>query len=234
MESATARINGTQIYYEARGAGRPILFLHGFTLDRRMWSRQVDALARDHRVVAFDARGFGRSALPGPEPYRHAEDAAALCEHLGLKGVVAVGHSIGGLQMLELAVTRPDRIAGYVSVCTSGLDGIPFPDDVKAMFAALREAARTEGVDAAKRIWARSGWIGPAHEDPAVGAELDAMLADYSGWHWLSSNPAAPLAPPAAERLEAPAMPVAVLTAARDLPYNDPLPSGLLANTRGA
>src|SRR5262245_17718569 len=93
--SAITEVNGTRLYYEVRGAGPALLFLHGFTLDHRMWNRQVEDLAKAHQVITYDARGFGRSAMPGTEPYRHYEDAAALCEHLGLTRVIAIGHSIG-------------------------------------------------------------------------------------------------------------------------------------------
>jgi 3-oxoadipate enol-lactonase len=235
MQSATAEVNGTKLYYEMSGSGSPILFLHGYTLDRRMWSRQVEALARSHRVVAYDARGFGRSALPeDDETYRHCDDAAALCEHLGLERVVAVGHSIGAHQMLELAVSRPDLVRGYVAVCMSGLDGIPFPPEVTAMFARMREVAKTEGVDAAKRIWAKSEWIRPAHEDPRIGAEMSAMLEEYSGWHFTHRNPAAKLVPPASERLSSLAMPALVVTGARDLPYNELVARTLVGAVAGA
>src|SRR5579862_3248025 len=140
-EVSTASVNGTRIHYELQGEGDgpAIVFVHGFTLDRRMWSRQVDALARRHRVLAYDARGFGRSAVPSGA-YSHSEDAAALCEHLGLKRIVAVGHSIGGHHMLELAVRRPDLVSAYVSVCTSGLSGIPFPEEVRARYRAIQDA----------------------------------------------------------------------------------------------
>src|SRR5512146_2752360 len=100
-----------------------------------MWRPQVEALAGRFRVVVYDARGFGRSALPSEGPsYRHCDDAAALCEHLGLARVV-VGHSIGAHQTLELALERPALVAGWAAICPAGLTSVPFPADLTRMFA---------------------------------------------------------------------------------------------------
>ena len=234
LQAGFADVNGTRLYYEARGTGPALLFLHGFTLDRRMWSRQVEVLAATHRVVAYDARGFGRSALPGTEAYRHCEDAAALCEHLGLRSVTVVGQSIGAHQMLEFAIARPDLVSGYVAVAPSGLATVPFPPDVLAMFAAIREAAASRSLDEAKAIWSRGGWFAPAREDLLLARELDAMLADYSGWHWTHANPARNLEPPAAERLGALRIPALVIHGERDLAYNDEVSRALAAGIAGS
>jgi pimeloyl-ACP methyl ester carboxylesterase len=233
-ETGIAELNGTRLYYEARGTGPVLLFLHGFTLDHRMWRRQTEELGKAFRVVSYDARGFGRSALPGAEPYKHFEDAAALCEHLGHDRIVAIGHSIGAHQMLELALDRPLLVAGWVAIGASGLASVPFPDDITKMFGAVRQAAREEGIEAAKKIWGRGGWFAPAREDPALATELDQMLADYSGWHWTHDNPAKGLEPPAAERLGELRMPALIVTGGRDLAYNHSIREALLAGIERA
>jgi 3-oxoadipate enol-lactonase len=233
-ETGLAKVNGTQIYYEAFGTGPALLFLHGFTLDHRMWSPQVAELAKTFRVVSYDARGFGQSALPGTEAYRHYEDAAALCDHLGLTRVVAIGHSIGGHQLLELALSRPDLVAGWVSIGLSGLAGIPFTDDIMKVFGAVRQAAREESIEAAKKIWSRGGWFAPARERPAVAHDLDRMLDDYSGWHWTHDNPAKGLEPPVGKRLAELRAPALAIMGGRDLPYNHAVRDAMLAQVAAA
>ena len=229
-----AEVNGTRLFYEAQGQGPPLLFVHGFTLDHRMWRRQAQALAERFRVVCYDVRGFGRSDMPGAAQYRHAEDAAALCEHLGLGRVVVVGHSIGAAQTLELALTQPGLVAGWISICMSGLGGIPFPPEVTAVFGAVRAAVSAGDVDTAKRIWSSCAWFAPAREKPELRAELEQMISDYSAWHWLHDNPAKGIDPPAASRLAELRMPALVITGERDLRYNSVVGDALMRSIPGA
>ena len=233
-ETGMAEVNGTRLYYEAHGTGPTLLFLHGFTLDHRMWKSQIAELAKTFRVISYDARGFGRSALPGTEAYKHCDDAAALCDHLGVKRVVAIGHSIGAHQLLEFALSRPDLVAGWVPICISGLAGIPFTDDIMKLFGAVRQAARETGIEAAKKIWAEGGWFATTRQEPALAGELDQMLADYSGWHWTHDNPAKGLEPPASERLDELRAPALIITGGRDLPYNQSVRAALIARVEGA
>lgn len=119
-------VNGTRLAYRDRGQGRPIalLLIHGFPLDHRMWAAQLAGLSEQARVIAPDLRGFGRSAaaLAGPLTMdQHADDLAALLDHLGVGRAVVAGLSMGGyvafafwrrhrarVQALVLADTRAE------------------------------------------------------------------------------------------------------------------------------
>jgi 3-oxoadipate enol-lactonase len=232
--SGSVDVNGTRLHFESRGSGPTLLLLHGFTLDLRMWAPQLESLSSAFRVVAYDARGFGHSALPTSAPYRHCDDAAALIEALRLAPVVAVGHSIGGHQLLELALARPELVSGYVGVCTSGLASVPFPPDVMQLFADVRNAARTEGIAQAKRLWSRGGWFATAREEPRLARLLDAILDDYSGWHWQNDNPARNIEPPVAARLGELAIPTLLIDGALDLPYNHEVARAVASAVPGA
>jgi 3-oxoadipate enol-lactonase len=61
--SGLAEVNGASLYYEIVGAGEPVILLHAGIADRRMWDRQLEALAEHYHVVRYDRRGFGRSPL---------------------------------------------------------------------------------------------------------------------------------------------------------------------------
>src|SRR6185436_20177028 len=142
-------INGTRLHVERQGSGSTtLLFIHGTTLDHRMWRAQVAALAPTYDTISYDLRGHGRSAAP-TAPFANYEDAGALLDHLGVKRAVVIGHSAGALYALELALARPDLVAACGLVCMGGLGDPPFPADLRALVGDLRTAALERGVDAA-------------------------------------------------------------------------------------
>ena len=93
-------LNGVRIAYHDRGRrhGTALLLIHGFPLDHRMWASQLVGLSADVRVIAPDLRGFGRSEVtPGPLTMeQHADDLAALLDHLAVERAVVAGLSMGG------------------------------------------------------------------------------------------------------------------------------------------
>jgi pimeloyl-ACP methyl ester carboxylesterase len=62
--TGVAEVNGTRLYYEVAGAGQPLVLLHGFSPDCRMWDDQMAAFTARHRVLRYDLRGFGQSPPP--------------------------------------------------------------------------------------------------------------------------------------------------------------------------
>lgn len=91
--------DGTRLVYDDWGTGRPVVLVHGWSLDATMWEHQAAALtAAGHRCVTYDRRGHGRSQDPGKgyDADTLADDLAGLIERLGLSDAVLVGHSMGG------------------------------------------------------------------------------------------------------------------------------------------
>ncbi|MDX6739692.1 alpha/beta fold hydrolase [Actinocorallia sp. A-T 12471] len=109
MESAITQ----DLYWTESGAGEPVFLLHGGFLDHRMWDGQVPALAADHRVIAPDARGHGRSANASG-PFRHVDDVAALACRLGTGPAVFVGVSMGASTAVDLALEYPELVKAVV------------------------------------------------------------------------------------------------------------------------
>ncbi|MBN3830309.1 alpha/beta hydrolase [Burkholderia sp. Ac-20344] len=91
--------DGISLYYKDWGAGRPVVFIHGWPLNADMWDVQMHHLAlQGFRCVAYDRRGFGRSDQPwtGYDYDTLADDLADLIAALDLHDVTLVGFSMGG------------------------------------------------------------------------------------------------------------------------------------------
>jgi pimeloyl-ACP methyl ester carboxylesterase len=143
-----ARLGSADLSFEVRGDGPTVLFLHAFPLGLAMWNEQVLTLTATHRVVSFDARGFGGSP-PGDgllSMERIADDAVGLLDHLGLSRAVVVGLSMGGYAALALVRRHADRLAGLVLADTkAGADS----DETRRNRATLAERVLKEGSAAA-------------------------------------------------------------------------------------
>ena len=112
------------------GPGRPVVLLHAGVADRRSWYATADALAGVGPLVAYDRRGFGETP-PGAGPYRHVDDLVAVLDQTTGAPAWLVGSSMGGQVALDLAVTRPDRVAGLV-LFAPAVSGAPEPGTLDA------------------------------------------------------------------------------------------------------
>ena len=128
---------GTLAAYRWSGDGPLVLAAHGITSNHRSWGLVAEALGGDATLVAPDLRGRGRSnELPGPYTVaRHADDCAALLDHLGAADAVVAGHSMGGFVATALATRHPERVRAVVLVDGGPPLAIPAgvdPDDALA------------------------------------------------------------------------------------------------------
>ena len=118
-DSVTTK-DGLQIFYKDWGAGRPIVFSHGWPLSADDWDSQMMFFVnRGYRVIAHDRRGHGRSTQTanGHDMDHYADDLAALTERLNLHGAIHVGHSTGGGEVVHyLARHGESRAAAGVII----------------------------------------------------------------------------------------------------------------------
>jgi pimeloyl-ACP methyl ester carboxylesterase len=210
-------VNGTRLYCEIAGSGEVVVLVHGFTLDTRMWDDQFLPLARHFRVVRYDLRGFGRSALPTNESYSHVDDLNALLDRLAVRQAYLVGLSKGGGIVLDFALTHPHRTQALVLIDTI-LGGFPWSATGSARDRLVWQQAREAGLAAARAAWLAHPLFEPAQRQPLVAACLARMVDEYSGWHFVHTNPERRLDPPAAERLSELGMPVLALVGEYDTP----------------
>lgn len=117
--------DGASLHVVERGSGRPLLLLHGVTLQWWVWGAQFNTLADRYRVLAWDMRGHGRSTVgsEGMTLEAVADDIAAVLEHLDLRDVIVVGHSMGGMALGRFCCRHEDlmveRCAGLMFLDTS-------------------------------------------------------------------------------------------------------------------
>lgn len=144
--AANVEARGVPIWLSDTGTGSPLVLVHGWGGDSRAWS----GLSFDgHRVITVDLRGHGRSPVlrRGYRPADYAADLAMLVDRMNLGPVVAVGHSMGGQIVAELALERPELVSAVVAV-----DPAYGADEAEAATFEQRLAAlRNDGPEAAVR-----------------------------------------------------------------------------------
>jgi pimeloyl-ACP methyl ester carboxylesterase len=129
LRQDTFESNGVRIHYLEQGQGTPVVLIHGYIgTSERHWVRTgvFADLARDHRVIALDCRGHGKSDKP-VEPHAYGaemgQDIVRLLDHLKLPRAHIVGFSMGAIIAGHLLTTNPDRFitatfVGYHAVRT--------------------------------------------------------------------------------------------------------------------
>ena len=108
------------LFYFEQGEGIPLVFLHGYPLDHRIWLPVFPHLRKDIHLIAPDLRGHGQS--PAPEGVYSmtlmVEDVIHLLDKLKIEKAVIAGHSMGGYVTFEFWHLHPDRIMGIALVAT--------------------------------------------------------------------------------------------------------------------
>jgi pimeloyl-ACP methyl ester carboxylesterase len=124
-------LKGARLYYYAagtRGAGEPVVLIHGFPTSGHLWTEVVPHVPPGHRVVVVDLLGYGRSDRPRLRPVTvtaHADRTIQLFDALGIRDACVVGHDAGGGIAQSMAVRYPDRVSRLCLVDSVAFDGWP-------------------------------------------------------------------------------------------------------------
>jgi pimeloyl-ACP methyl ester carboxylesterase len=231
LEERIAEVKGVRMRYFVGGSGPPLVLVHGLGGAASNWTELAPLLARRHRLLVPDLPGHGRStALPavsGLEPY--ADRVALVAEREGMLPAPVVGHSLGGMVVLRLALRRPDDVKAIVLAGAAGLSiGNVFGRQLLSLFTAVRPGR----IAARHRSWvARSprlrklvfGFVSVADPVALTNEAVEGFLAaqllhtDVDGaWQALRADDPR-------QELEAIGCPVLVLWGAEDvqLPLDD-------------
>lgn len=115
-------LNGSDIYYEVYGEGRPLFLLHGFTQSSKSWHSYVGDFMNDFEVYLVDLKGHGKSSRfqEKVSVKAAAEDLHSLIKYLKLDSINAIGYSYGGEALFQLAIMNPTLIKSMVIVGSCG------------------------------------------------------------------------------------------------------------------
>lgn len=122
---AAAVLARNNVRVSGRPDGRPLVFVHGFACDQRMWRLIAPAFEDAHRVVLLDQVGAGRSDPTAYDVARYstldgyARDLVEIADALDLRDAVVIGHSVGALVGVLAHLAAPERISGLVLVGAS-------------------------------------------------------------------------------------------------------------------
>lgn len=112
-EESDIEVRGGSLHLYRMGTGRPVVLAHGATDNGRCFERVARALSDSYELIAFDARGHGRSSDIVAD-WQPGADLVSVVETLGLKGSAAMGHSMGAAAVAAACGLRPDLFEAAV------------------------------------------------------------------------------------------------------------------------
>jgi len=179
-----AAADGVQLFYAEAGEGLPLVFVHEWGGDQRSWDPQVRFFSRRFRTVAFNARGYPPSAVPGDvsaySQRRAVDDIRAILDHLDFARAHVCGLSMGAYATLLFGLTYPDRALSI----TVGGGGYGSGADRAQFHQGNRETAERlerEGMRAVADLYARNPTrLQFLRKDPAGWQEFREHLAEGS------------------------------------------------------
>jgi pimeloyl-ACP methyl ester carboxylesterase len=162
------------------GAGMPVVLLHAGVADSRMWRGQFAALAGRAQAIAYDRRGFGRTAA-APGDFAQVADLLAVLDALAPgRRALLVGCSQGGRIAIDAALAHPARVAGLALIGTAVSAAPPLPlqpaaERLEAAIAAADDLAQVNELEA--HLWLD----GPTAPRGRVGGAARALFLDMNG-----------------------------------------------------
>ncbi len=160
----------------------PLVFLHGFTLDHRMWLEDALFFNKWYRVIILDSKGHGLSDAPlsGYSRDDRVEDLFKILEILKLNKIHLIGLSMGGTTGIGFALKYPEKLATLTLVSTS-VAGY----DIGPKISKIDQLAKEEGVEAARSKWMKSSLIWYKDEKVEIKKLIEKMMMEHSGAIWL-------------------------------------------------
>ena len=173
--------NGIRIYYEEKGAGPAMIWAHGLAGTWRGWEGVMDFFQDRFRVIAYDARGHGRSEIPAqPEAYSQdimVQDMRGVMDALDITQAIVGGHSMGANVALNFALQYPERCLGCIPVGIGS--GSSDPEWWREYWAGLAGMAEQQGMNAFLEEMRKVPAWASAFSDSQMGKQIrETVLAN--------------------------------------------------------
>ena len=225
IDSGYAAVNGTKLYYEIAGAGEPLVLIHGNFGDCRHWDFQFNELSKKYKVLRYDCRGYGKSALPKTdEAYRDCDDLKALLDFFDLKKVHLCGLSQGSDIAIDFVLAYPAMCISLISIGPWVMGygekefSTPVSDSLGATFTKVRTILKNKGSkEATDYLWTGNPSFGKTAVSPVTKEYLLKMGYEYSWWRYLNIHKRGYAFPMAIGKLNEIKIPTLVITAEYDL-----------------
>lgn len=187
IKQGRVTVGNASLYYEEAGQGEPLIFIHGHSLDHRMWDEQFSVLAKKYRVVRYDLRGYGiSSSQTEDEQFLHAEDLVALMDSLHIDKAHIVGLSLGGFVTADMLAYFPDRMLSAFlasgNIRKSKGPSEPMTKEEAAKRDEEIAALKKKGIDAMKKEWFEGLMKSGGTQRERMRIPLWQMIDEWEAW----------------------------------------------------
>ena len=189
--SAYIPISGKgRMYYEQNGEGEPLIFLHGHSLDTRMWDPQWEVFSKYYHVIRLDFRGYGKSSDQSETfQFTHVDDLITLMDFLKIEKAHIIGLSMGAFVAGDMLAMYPERMLS----CTLTSGGIrsvsgpsePMDEEEKSRRDKEIEELKKKGIDRYKKEWHKILMSSGGSQRERMSLPLYHMVKDWSCWQQL-------------------------------------------------
>jgi 3-oxoadipate enol-lactonase len=164
----------SSIAYKRCGHGNPLVLLHGYPLDHRIWDPILPLLENDFELIIPDLRGFGESKTieVGYSLSEMADDVANLVERIGFPKVLMAGHSMGGYVSLAFACSFPDRLLGVGLISSQAIADTPEKKESRYLSVILLQESGKESI--------ANSMVGKLTSNPILQGQLYEIIMSQS------------------------------------------------------
>ena len=187
FKSGRIDVGNGSLYYEEAGSGEPVIFVHGHSLDHRMWDEQFAEFAKEYRVIRYDLRGYGASSSQTEDyQFTHVQDLVTLMDSLHIRKAHIVGLSLGGFIGADMLGWFPERIASAF-LASGNIRKSKGPSQPMTKEEALKRdeeitALKVKGVDVMKREWFEGLMNSGGTRKERMRQPLWEMIDDWDAW----------------------------------------------------